>query len=203
MSPNNLCSIVFLLINFRKFSKFGVLCPVVFCEKLLRISQKVSKIFKLLKIKETFFCKKLVQNHYSDLNLAKFSLKTPKNSQFFRKNFNFSDIDFFQFTVHHYRSLLLRNLLRVCFHLEFEFDSQTQFSLSNYCFSKLKFRPFYWHFRGTSYTTCLIAILLKNGPYHDFFVFKLTKLQNASESSISVHIYVYPPCKKWRTENRG
>ena len=92
MSPYLPLFIAFLLTNFRKFSKFGVLCPAIFFEKFPKIFRKFPEIFSTFsKSKKTaIFTTKIVHNHYINQNLAKFSLKTPKNSQFFTKTLNFS-----------------------------------------------------------------------------------------------------------------
>ena len=92
MSPYLPLFIAFLLTNFRKFSKCGVLCPAIFFEKFPKISQKFSEIFSTFsKSKKTIiFASKIVQNHYINQNLAKFSLKTPKNSRFSLKILDFS-----------------------------------------------------------------------------------------------------------------
>ena len=92
MSPHKVLFIAFLLTNFRKFSKFGVLCPAFFFEKFPKISKKFPEIFSTFsKSKKTIiFVTKLVQNDYIDENLVKFSHKTPKNGQFFLKTPNFS-----------------------------------------------------------------------------------------------------------------
>ena len=86
--------IAFLLTNFRKISKFGVLWLAIFNDKFLRISQKFSEKFSTFsKSKKTIVVvPKLAQNHYIDQSLAKFFLKTPKNNQFFPKNLNFSKL---------------------------------------------------------------------------------------------------------------
>ena len=76
VSPHKVCFIAFLSKNFRKFSKFGVLCPVIFSKK--------SPIFP------RNFVAKLVQYDYIDQNLAKFSHKSPKNVHFVLKTLNFS-----------------------------------------------------------------------------------------------------------------
>ena len=94
MSPHKGCFIAFLLTNFRKFSKFGVLCPAIFFEKFPKISRKFPEIFSTFsKSKKTItFAPKIVQNHYINQNLAKFSLKTPKNGRFFLKTPKFFKI---------------------------------------------------------------------------------------------------------------
>merc|ERR1711989_70498 len=87
------CFIAFLLTNFRKFSKFGVLCPAIFFEKFPKISKNFPEIFSTFsksKKKTIIYVTKLVQNDYIDQNSVKFSLKTPKNGQFFLKNLDFS-----------------------------------------------------------------------------------------------------------------
>ena len=45
MSPHKSCFIAILIKNFRKFSKFGVLCPAIFFEKFPEISRKFPEIF--------------------------------------------------------------------------------------------------------------------------------------------------------------
>ena len=71
MSPNNQCFIAFLLTNFRNFPK-------------------VSEIYSTFSIStKTIFVAKFVKNHCIDLNLAKFSLQTPKNSKFFLETLKF------------------------------------------------------------------------------------------------------------------
>ena len=92
MSPHKGCFIAFLRKNFRKFSKFGVLCPAIFFEKFPKISKKFPEIFSTFsKSKKTIiFVTKLVQNDYIDQNLVKFSHKTPKNDHFSLKTLNFS-----------------------------------------------------------------------------------------------------------------
>ena len=92
MSPYLPLFIAFLLTNFRKFSKFGVLCPAIFFEKFPKISRKFPEIFSTFsKSKKTaIFTPKIVHNHYINQNLAKFSLKTPKNSRFSLKILDFS-----------------------------------------------------------------------------------------------------------------
>ena len=94
MSPYLPLFIAFLLTNFRKFSKCGVLCPAIFFEKFPKISQKFPEIFSTFsKSKKTVIVTpKIVHNHYINQNLAKFSLKTPKNGQFFLKNPKFFKI---------------------------------------------------------------------------------------------------------------
>ena len=94
MSPYLPLFIAFLLTNFRKFSKFGVLCPAIFFEKFPKISRKFPEIFSTFsKSKKTaIFTPKIVHNHYINQNFAKFSLKTPKNSRFFPKNPKFFKI---------------------------------------------------------------------------------------------------------------
>ena len=84
MSPHKGCFIAFLRKNFRKFSKFGVLCPAIFFEKFPKISRKFPEIFSTFsKSKKTIiFVTKLVRNDYIDQNLVKFSHKTPKNDHF-------------------------------------------------------------------------------------------------------------------------
>ena len=71
----------------KEFSKFGVLSPQFFFEKISKISEKFPEILSTFSksIKTYIFVQKLVQNHYIDQNLAKFSHKTPKNGQFFLK----------------------------------------------------------------------------------------------------------------------
>ena len=71
----------------KEFSKFGVLSPQFFFEKISKISEKFPEILSTFSksIKTFIFVPKLVQNHYIDQNLAKFSHKTPKNGQFFLK----------------------------------------------------------------------------------------------------------------------
>ena len=58
-----------------------------FFEKSPKISQKISDILSTFSksIKVNVFLLKLVQNHYIVQNVANFSSKTPKNSQFFLK----------------------------------------------------------------------------------------------------------------------
>ena len=54
MSPENKCFIRFLRRNFRKFSKFGVLCPAIFFEKFPKIFRKFPEIFSTFsKIEKT------------------------------------------------------------------------------------------------------------------------------------------------------
>ena len=82
--------IAFLRKNFGKSSKFGLLCPAIFFEKLPKISKKILKFYQLFqnRKKTVIFVSNLVQNQYFDQNLAKFSNKTQKNSQiFFEKLF--------------------------------------------------------------------------------------------------------------------
>ena len=88
MSPYLPLFIAFLLTNFRKFSKFGVLCPAIFFEKFPKISKNFPEIFSTFsKSKKTIiFAPKTVQNHNINQNLAKFSLKTPTNRRFLLKN---------------------------------------------------------------------------------------------------------------------
>ena len=76
--------IAFLLTNFRKFSKFGVLCPAIFFKKFSKISPKFSEIFSTFSKskKPIIFAPKIVQNRYINQNVAKFSLKTPKIANF-------------------------------------------------------------------------------------------------------------------------
>ena len=92
MSPYLPLFIAFLLTNFRKFSKCGVLCPAIFFEKFPKISQKFPEIFSTFsKSKKTVIVTpKIVHNHYINQNLAKFSLKTPKMADFSLKTLNFS-----------------------------------------------------------------------------------------------------------------
>merc|ERR1712163_8891 len=91
MSPYLPLFIAFLLTNFRKFSKFGVLCPAIFFEKFPKISRKFPEIFSTFsKSKKTItFAPKIVQNHYINQNLAKFPRKTPKIADFSLKTLNF------------------------------------------------------------------------------------------------------------------
>ena len=91
-SPHKTYFIAFLRKNFRKFSKFGVLCPGIFFEKFPKIFEKFPEIFLLFpKLKKSIdFEHKLVQNHYIDQNQAKFSHKTTKTGRFFLKNVYFS-----------------------------------------------------------------------------------------------------------------
>ena len=88
--PHKVRFIAFLLTNFRKFSKFGVLCPAIFFEKFPKISKRFPEIFSTFsKSKKTIIIvTKLVQNDYVDQNLAKFSNKTKKRP-FFPKNYQF------------------------------------------------------------------------------------------------------------------
>ena len=84
MSPHKGCFIAFLRKNFRKFSKFGVLCPPIFFEKFPKISKKFPEIFSIFakSKKTTVFVTKSVRNDYIDQNLVKISHKTPKHFQF-------------------------------------------------------------------------------------------------------------------------
>ena len=59
-----------------------------FFEKFPKVSRNFPKIFPTSK--KLFFVPKIVQNHYINQNLAKFSLKTPKNSRFSLKILDFS-----------------------------------------------------------------------------------------------------------------
>ena len=59
----------------RKFSKFRVLCTTIFFEKFTKISRN---FFSFSKLEKIIFAPKIVQNHYNNQKLAKFSLKTPK-----------------------------------------------------------------------------------------------------------------------------
>ena len=73
--------------NFRKFWKFGVLCPAPFfsknCPKFPKISWNFVNFFKIKKT--IIFVSKLVWNHYIDENSAEFSHKTPKKRSIFSK----------------------------------------------------------------------------------------------------------------------
>ena len=91
MSPYLPLFIAFLLTNFRKFSKFGVLCPAIFFEKFPENFLKFSQLFQNRK-RNFYFYTKIVHNHYINQNFAKFSLKTPKKSRFFPKNPKFFKI---------------------------------------------------------------------------------------------------------------
>merc|ERR1712163_47553 len=93
MSPYLPLFIGFLLTNFRKFSKFGVLSPAIFFENFTKISRKFPEIFSTFSKskKITIFTPKIVHNHYINQNLVKFSHKTPKNYRFFPKNPKFSN----------------------------------------------------------------------------------------------------------------
>ena len=93
-----LCSFFILLCLFKKIflrfycifnkefsgiSKFWILIPMIFFEKFPKISNISWNIFNFSKIEKTIsFVPKLVQNHYIDQNLAKFSDKTPKTADF-------------------------------------------------------------------------------------------------------------------------
>ena len=87
MSPYLPLFIAFSLTNFRKFSKFGVLCPAIFFEKFPKISRKFPEIFSTFsKSKKTaIFTPKIVHNHCMNQNFAKFSLKTQKIANFKNK----------------------------------------------------------------------------------------------------------------------
>ena len=89
---SNQCFIEFLLTNFRKVSKFGVLCspflPLNFSE-FLKNFLKNFQLFQNRK-KTIVFVTKLVQNDYIDQHSVKFSHKSPKNVQFLLKTLNFS-----------------------------------------------------------------------------------------------------------------
>ena len=76
---------MFYCIFKKEFSKFGVLSPQFFFEKISKISEKFPEILSTFSkwIKTFIFVPKLVQNHYIDQNLAKSSLKTPKTVYFF------------------------------------------------------------------------------------------------------------------------
>ena len=65
-----------------------------FSKNFPKISQKFPEIFSTFsKSKKTVIvAPKIVHNHYINQNLAKISLKTPKNSQFFPKNPKFFKI---------------------------------------------------------------------------------------------------------------
>ena len=77
----------------KEFSKFGVLSPQFFFEKISKISEKFPEILSTFSksIKTFIFVPKLVQNHYIDQNLAKFSHKTPKTANFSLKSLIFQN----------------------------------------------------------------------------------------------------------------
>ena len=88
MSPFLPIFIAFLRNNFRKFSKLWVLCQAIFSKSFLKFTENFLKFFNLFIIEKTnIFAPSIVQNHYINQNLAKFSLK---NSQFFLKTPKFS-----------------------------------------------------------------------------------------------------------------
>ena len=92
MSPYLPLFIAFLLTNFRKFSKFGVYVRLFF-QKIFQNFSKISWNFlNFFKIEKNtiIFAPKIVQNHYINENLTKFSLKISKNSRFSLKILNFS-----------------------------------------------------------------------------------------------------------------
>ena len=90
MSPYLFLFIAFLFTNFRKFSKCGVLCPAIFYEKFPEISQKFPEIFSTFsKSKKTIiFAPKIVQYHYINQNLAKFSLNHLSANEFSMVSFS-------------------------------------------------------------------------------------------------------------------
>ena len=94
MSPYLPLFITFLLTNFRKFSKFGVLCPAIFFQKFPKISRKVPEIFST-------FSKSKKNYHFCTHNSQKLLFKskfdqifpyTPRNTRFVLKNSEFFKI---------------------------------------------------------------------------------------------------------------
>lgn len=79
----------------RVFEKFVFLGPEIFpkfSEKGPKIPQISKSFIVFLKIEKTIiFASKLVQNHHINLNLAKFSPKTPKSANFHIKPLDFSN----------------------------------------------------------------------------------------------------------------
>ena len=75
----------------KEFSKIFETWSFISAIFIQNISRKYHEIFKTFSKskKITIFVPKSVQNHYIDENLAKFSHKTPKNSQIFLKNLIF------------------------------------------------------------------------------------------------------------------
>ena len=81
LSPHKKCFIAYLRKNFQNLEFYP---PQFFFEKISKISKKFPEILSTFSksIKTFIFVPKLVQNHYIDQNLAKFSHETQKMANF-------------------------------------------------------------------------------------------------------------------------